>query len=355
MAARSIRGPQARCNFPLPEELSAQAAEASMRAEAENAKKAGRGESGDASSSQAPPTIGYSLRGRSQAAAAAQAQQQAQLQASAAPAGSLSAAAAVPQPSSAAPEPSTSMAAEPASASAAAASSDLHPPTTAGSLTLMGGLEDPLIPSPVGALRASDIHGVMTLSDMVLPPLLLNGGSLPVVSASRPPHPHACIHESVSHTHAHTHTHTNIHPLAHIPQATGDVAGFSKASEHPAATILATLSKVSPMGGMSPGSAFPLPEWPPVGSLGKGSMAMGISPNFLHGMSLGKSADMHDLCKHLMHNGGWVKEKRGGCGLGCCLLLAQQTSQGLWGLTPDLGPTGVVPPHFLSHKLLRAQ
>lgn len=125
-AARSIRGPAARCNFPLPEELSAQQAEATAKAESELAKKA-RGEE------RSPRATTSGMAGL----------------------------ATLPDPILAQAEPDAG--AEPSKAKEAEGS-----PL---------GLDDPLIQSPAGALGAADIHGAMSVTDMAAPLLMMPGSA----------------------------------------------------------------------------------------------------------------------------------------------------------------------------------
>ncbi|GAX73078.1 hypothetical protein CEUSTIGMA_g531.t1 [Chlamydomonas eustigma] len=112
-AARGIRGPAARCNFPLPEELSAQQAEALAKAEQDLAKRNKNFTSPE------------------------------------------------PRPSAASPSAEKKAPAKLALRKAKRGMED------------SGAADEPLILSPHGVLGAADIHGVMSMTDaLTLPPML---------------------------------------------------------------------------------------------------------------------------------------------------------------------------------------
>lgn len=116
-------------------------------------------------------------------------------------------------------------------------------------------LDDPLIQSPLGALGAGDIHGAMPVAEMVSHQ----------VGLEPPPTVAATVKSRGK---------TNILNLGDEP---GPSSGF--------------------------GSFPALPEWPPTGSLGSGSMLMAMSPNFMSASPFGKSVDMIDFCTQLMQSG----------------------------------------------------
>jgi len=217
-AARAIRGPAARCNFPLPEEMSAQQAEAAAKADAEAAKRSKAAEE---------------KQTRSATAAAAAAAAAASAQAAADP-------------------PADSPRASSAKGAAARTPKAGLRKAKKGVEDALG-LDDPLIQAPVGVLGAADIHGVMSVSDALsIPMLTLNGSS----------------------------------PTQDFMQAKMKAGAAAAAA------------------GNNNAGSWHMPEWPPAGSLGSGSlMGMGMSPKLMGTSPFGKSVDMVDMCTQLMEAG----------------------------------------------------
>ncbi|KAL6752109.1 hypothetical protein V8C86DRAFT_620620 [Haematococcus lacustris] len=181
-AARQIRGPAARCNFPLPEEMDQQV-EVPPRAEGPSTRRSKAEQHNSSHNVHGLTAMNMATLGLS----------------SVGPLGGLGAlpqgpaiASAVlsglpPLDSQGVMFPNLDLPEEKGPAEAVGLHSSLQRPGDEPSLAGMGNLEEPLITSPAGHMGAAELHGMMPLQDaMVLPAVSLTSSS-PTVSGRQAP------------------------------------------------------------------------------------------------------------------------------------------------------------------------
>ncbi|KAJ9515514.1 hypothetical protein QJQ45_021617 [Haematococcus lacustris] len=267
-AARQIRGPAARCNFPLPEEMDQQV-EVPPRAEGPSTRRSKAEQHNSSHNLHGLTAMNMATLGLS----------------SVGPLGGLGAlpqgpaiASAVlsglpPLDSQGVMFPNLDLPEEKGPTEAVGLHSSLQRPGDEPSLAGMGNLEEPLITSPAGHMGAAELHGMMPLQDaMVLPAVSLTSSS-PTVYMQ--------------------------HKLAQSAAAAAVASSQKKGSSVVAAAFASGNGSLS--------SSMFLPEWPPSGSMGMGSgNFMGLSPGMMRTMMgtspFGKSMDMVDVCSNLMSN-----------------------------------------------------
>ncbi len=217
----------------------------------------------------------------------------------------------------------------------------LHPAAAAPALAANGagggsghsastplGLDDPLVPTQHGALMgASDIHGVMSLNELQVPTLNMLGAHSPSISNVRSSSAPATRTQRMN-------TRTVgmqcgargmlLKPPETLHLQTDPLSSCSPRGARSRLTqddLLLSLGALDAMNASLPSGSgamharpprhpAPLPEWPPAGSLGTGSLLMGMSPSMLRGSPFGKSIDMLDMCAQLMQAGERMEMKQ---------------------------------------------